>query len=100
MSVEPDRIHQYVSLQKRGVVTLPADVRERLHLDEPGAQLEIIEDDDGRLEIRGVLPVSADQRWFWTDRWQRMEREADADITAGRVVRSENVEDFLAELDS
>lgn len=99
MTVESARIHQFVSLQRRGVVTLPNDVRQRLHLDEPGAQLEIIEDDDGRLVIRGALPVNADQRWFWTERWQTMEREADLDVAAGRVTASDNVEDFLAELD-
>ena len=49
-----------------GVVALPAEVRRRLHLDEPGAQVEITERDDGVLELRPSLPVPADQRWFWT----------------------------------
>lgn len=44
--------------------------------------------------------VPADQKWFWTDRWQQMEREADADIAAGRVAAFEDVEDFLADLDA
>jgi antitoxin MazE len=44
--------------------------------------------------------VDADQRWFWTERWQAMEREADADIANGRVVRTESVGDLLTELDS
>jgi antitoxin PrlF len=26
-----------------------------------------------------------DQAWFWTDGWQAGEREADADIAAGRT---------------
>lgn len=92
------RVHEFLSLQKRGVVSLPAVVRERLHLDEPGAQLEIRETPDGRFEIRGVLPVPADQQWFWTDRWQRMERQADDDVASGRVVATATVDDFLAEL--
>jgi len=29
--------------------------------------------------------VAADQRWFWTERWQAMEREVDAHVAAGRV---------------
>ena len=94
------RVHEFMTLQKRGVVSLPASVRDRLHLDQPGARLEIIETDDGRFELRGVLPVPADQAWFWTDRWQRMEREADADIAAGRTVVTTSAEDFLDELDS
>ncbi|NCY17530.1 MAG: AbrB family transcriptional regulator [Actinobacteria bacterium] len=93
-------IHEFVAVQKRGVATIPSSVRRRLRLDEPGAQLEILETEDGRFEIRGVLPVDADQAWFWTDRWQRMEREADADFAAGRSVQVDSVEALLAELDS
>jgi bifunctional DNA-binding transcriptional regulator/antitoxin component of YhaV-PrlF toxin-antitoxin module len=75
----------FVALQSRGTVALPADLRHKLHLDEPGAQLQIIEKDDGTVELHPVLPVAADQRWFWTERWQAMEREVDAHVAAGRV---------------
>lgn len=43
--------------------------------------------------------IPADQRGFWSERWQRMEREADADVAAGRVARLGFPEDLLAELD-
>ncbi len=89
----------YLTVQRRGVINLPADIRRRLHLDEPGAQLEMSEREDGVIELRPTLPVAADQRWFWTERWQAMEREADADIAAGRVTRSDGPGDFLAELE-
>jgi hypothetical protein len=36
-----------------------------------------------------------DQAWFWTPEWQAKEREADADIAAGRVTRFESDEEFL-----
>ena len=75
----------YVTIQSRGTLALPVSLRRRLHVDEPGAQIEIIEQDDGRLELRSVLPVPADQRWFWSERWQAMEREVDAHVAAGRV---------------
>ena len=79
----------FVTVQSRGTVALPADLRKRLHLDEPGAQLQIIEEEDGRVELRPVLPVPADQRWFWEERWQAMEREVDEHVAAGRVTRVE-----------
>jgi AbrB family looped-hinge helix DNA binding protein len=75
----------FVTVQSRGTVALPADLRHRLHLDEPGAQLQLIEQEDGRIELRPVLPVPADQRWFWTERWQAMEREVDEHVAAGHV---------------
>lgn len=92
------RIHEFVSPQSRGVIALPAELRRRLHLDQPGAQLEFAERDDGTIEVRGVLPVPADQAWFWTDRWQAMEREVDEHVAAGRVTRHDSVDDFLAAL--
>lgn len=61
--------------------------------------MEVAERDDGVIELRPHVPVPADQRWFWTERWQEMERGADADVAAGRVARSDNVDDFLTELD-
>ena len=89
----------YVAVQKRGLISLPADVRKRHHLDEPGAQVEVAEREDGVIELRAHVPVPADQRWFWTERWQRMEREADDDVAAGRVERFDSVDEFLADLD-
>jgi len=88
----------HVSVQSRGTIALPADLRRRTHLDEPGAQVQILEHEDGTIELRPMLPIPADQRWFWTERWQAMEREADEDIAAGRVTRFEDVDDFIAHL--
>ena len=39
------------------------------------------------------------QKWFWTEEWQRMEAEADADIAAGRVSRFDDIDSFLADLE-
>jgi bifunctional DNA-binding transcriptional regulator/antitoxin component of YhaV-PrlF toxin-antitoxin module len=89
----------FVALQRRGTIAIPADIRKRHHLDEPGAQVELVERADGVIEMRPQLPHPADQQWFWSERWQRMEREADADIAAGRVVTHDSDVDFLAHLD-
>ena len=45
-------------------------------------------------------PVPADQAWFWTERWQEMEAEADEDVRAGRVTRSDSIDDFLKDLEA
>lgn len=39
------------------------------------------------------------QAYFWTREWQEAEREASADIAAGRVKRAESVEDLIADLE-
>jgi bifunctional DNA-binding transcriptional regulator/antitoxin component of YhaV-PrlF toxin-antitoxin module len=71
-------------VQARGTIALPADLRRRLRLDTEDAQVRLLETDDGRIELVPVVAVPAEQAWFWSDRWQQMEREADADIAAGR----------------
>lgn len=83
----------------RGSITLPADVRRLYHLDEPGAQVEVIGRDDGVIELHPVLPRRAEQAWFWSDRWQAMEREAEADIAAGRTETFASSAEFIADLD-
>ena len=91
--------HGYVGMQSRGVVALPAEVRRRLRLDEPGAQVEITERDDGVLELRPSLPVPAEQHWFWAKRWQQREREVDDHVAAGRVTVHEDGDVLLEHLD-
>jgi hypothetical protein len=87
-----------VSVQARGTIALPADLRRRHHLDEPGAQVRLIEREDGSIELQPMLPIPADQAWFWTERWQAMEREADEDIAAGRVSEPMEIEEFIEHL--
>jgi bifunctional DNA-binding transcriptional regulator/antitoxin component of YhaV-PrlF toxin-antitoxin module len=87
-----------LSVQSRGTVALPADLRRRLHLDRPDAQIKLIEQEDGRIELVPVVTVPAEQAWFWTDRWQDMEREADADIAAGRTTVVDGLDGLLDHL--
>jgi len=89
-----------VSVQARGTIALPYDLRRRLRLDQPDAQVRLIERDDGRVELVPVVAIPADQAWFWTDRWQEMEREADADVAAGRVATVDGVSDLVKLLDA
>lgn len=89
----------FVALQGRGLIALPADLRRRAGLDQPGAQVEIVERPDGVIELHPTVAIPADQAWFWTDRWQAMEREADEQIARGEVKTADSVEAFIAELD-
>ncbi len=92
--------HRYLGVQGRGTIALPVDVRRRLHLDQPGAMLEMTERADGVIELRAAPPASADQRWFWAERWQEREREVDEHVAASRVAVHETAEHFLGQLDA
>jgi bifunctional DNA-binding transcriptional regulator/antitoxin component of YhaV-PrlF toxin-antitoxin module len=93
-----DYFHGFVSIQSRGTVALPPALRRRYHLDEAGAQVEILERGDGVFELRPVLAVPATQAWFWTPEWQQKEQEAEDDVVAGRVLEFADVDRFLAHL--
>jgi hypothetical protein len=45
-----------------------------------------------------VALIPKDQQWYWTDKWQAGEREADEDINAGRVKAFDSVDNLLEEL--
>jgi bifunctional DNA-binding transcriptional regulator/antitoxin component of YhaV-PrlF toxin-antitoxin module len=92
-------VRHFVTLQARGLLALPAELRRRHRLDEPGAHVELVEREDGVIELhpRASIPVS--QTWYWTERWQAMEREADEAIARGEVTTYDSAEDFIAYLD-
>ncbi len=100
MSSKAKLFHGYVGVQRRGVISLPSELRERLQLDEPGTQFEVTERDDGVIELRPARPVPVDQVWFWSERWQNREFEVDEHIAAGRTIVHESGGDFLAHLEA
>ena len=91
--------HTFVNVQGRGLIAIPTAIRRRLGLDQPGAQVEVIER-EGEIVLRPHVAVPADQAWFWTERWQQLEHEADDAIGTGHVTIVEGVEELLADLDS
>jgi bifunctional DNA-binding transcriptional regulator/antitoxin component of YhaV-PrlF toxin-antitoxin module len=92
--------HGYAAVQGRGTVALPAELRRKYRLDEPGAQLEVIEREDGVIELRPTLPVPVDEMWFWAEGHQAAEREAEDDLVAGRFRTFDDAQSFLADLES
>jgi bifunctional DNA-binding transcriptional regulator/antitoxin component of YhaV-PrlF toxin-antitoxin module len=84
------------TLRDKGQLTIPIAVQSALHV-EAGDDLEFVIEDD-RVVMRGLKAIPADQAWFWTQTWQRMEAEATEDLAAGRTTRYESAEEFLSSL--
>lgn len=85
-----------VKVSQRGTITLPKEARAGL---DENALLEVVRREDGVIELRPQVTIDASQAWFWTERWQRMEREAEADYGAGRYKTFDDVEAFLDDLE-
>ena len=62
--------------------------------------MRLVERDDDVIELHSPVAVPADQAWFWSEPWELIEREAEADVAAGRVVVTDGPDEFLEELDA
>lgn len=92
--------HGYLGVQSRGTITLPAQLRRSMHLDQEGAQIEVTQRADGVVELRAALPVPADEKWFWEERWQHGEREVDEHVAKGEVTQHADETELLTWLDN
>ena len=58
------------TLRPKGQITLPAGIRDALHV-EDGDEIEFELAPDGRVLMSGLKMIPAEQAWFWTDRGKR-----------------------------
>jgi len=90
---------EFISIQARGTVSIPAELRRRYRLDEPGAQVEVI-DADGEIILRPKVAVDAAHSWFWDERWQAGEVEAEAQRLHAEGSVYDSGEEFLEALEA
>lgn len=81
----------------KGQITLSDAVRRAARVTE-GDLLEVSVE-AGAIVMRPKKLIDADQAWFWTESWQRGEREASSDVAAGRTRRSATAKEFLDSLE-
>jgi AbrB family looped-hinge helix DNA binding protein len=85
-------------LRPKGQITLPGEIRELLDLKE-GDDLAFSINEQGQVVVNRLDVIPPDQAWFWTERWQKMEREVEEDIAAGRLHHYNNVDEAIAALE-
>ena len=86
-------------LRTKGQVTVPPEIRSLLGAAE-GDDLVFSTDESGRVVVSRAQLIPPDQAWFWTERWQQMEHEAQADLASGRVKDFADLSSALENLDS
>lgn len=82
-----------LKVNQRGVVSLPKDLRGDANI------FAAVRRKDGVIELRPKYLVDRSQIWFWSEKWQRMEYEADADVANNRVRRYDSDDDMFSDLD-
>jgi AbrB family looped-hinge helix DNA binding protein len=84
-------------LRSKGQLTLPSEARRALRLEE-GDPIEVVVLEDGIL-LRPQKAIDASQAWFWEAGWQVGEREASAELEAGRGRTFKSTDEFLKSLE-
>jgi AbrB family looped-hinge helix DNA binding protein len=84
-------------LTRNGQITLPATARRALHVEE-GDYVEVRVTENSIVLTPKKL-VDKSQAYFWSPGWQAAEREANDDVSAGRIHEAQDVDRLIASLD-
>ena len=84
-------------LRVRSQITLPREIVKKMRLQE-GDNVDITLEDD-KIVIKPVLVIDRSQSWFWSKKWQQMEKEADEDVKQGKVRKAKNLKELIRKLD-
>jgi AbrB family looped-hinge helix DNA binding protein len=90
-------MEELVKVREKGQVTLPVFIRKSLDLTKGSIVLAKIVDNTVVLVPQRM--IDKDQIWFWTERWQKLEAEAEKDIRKGRVNTFNSVEELFDEIE-
>ncbi len=71
-------------------VTIPAEIRKVLSI-KIGTIVDLIVE-KGALVMRPKRLIDEDQAWFWTQEWQKGEKEAEKSIRKGDMMKFDSVE--------
>lgn len=94
---KPVKTHR-VAVQKRNLISLPREIREKLKINE-GDVLDIkIEGNRIVLEPYKLIPTS--QAYFWAETTQNDMLEAKKDVKSGRVREFSNLDEFMQGLEN
>jgi AbrB family looped-hinge helix DNA binding protein len=86
-------------LRDKGQLTLPSEVRQVLGVGE-GDDLAFYLNDQGQIVLERLQVIPPEQAWFWSRRWQQMERAVDAEIAAGQMHIFDDIEALIGHLDA
>ena len=86
-------------LRPKGQVTVPPEIRSLLGVTE-GDDLIFYTDETGHVVVSRAQVIPPEQAWFWSERWQQLEHEAEEDLANGRVTEHADLSSALNSLDA
>ena len=82
---------------RNGQVTLPASIRKKLNIEE-GDIIEMSVEDE-KVVLAPKKLVDKSQAYFWTKQWQEAEKQAEEDISSGRVKSFGSADELVDDLE-
>jgi len=83
---------------RNGQITLPAAIRRAAGIEE--GDLLAVSVEGGAITLVATRLIDRSQAYFWTETWQKGERDAGDDIASGRLRACDNVEDLIRALEA
>lgn len=90
-------MEELIKVREKGQVTLPFSMRKKLKIEVGSIVLSKIVDDT--IVLVPQETVDRGQAWFWKERWQKLEAEADRDIAERRTMTFDSVEELFHEIE-
>jgi bifunctional DNA-binding transcriptional regulator/antitoxin component of YhaV-PrlF toxin-antitoxin module len=85
-------------IKKRSQIVLPPSIFRAARLqDGDFVAMRVV---GGSIVLTPQKLIDKSQMYFWTDTWQKAEREASDDIATGRTARFDSVDDLIKDLES
>jgi AbrB family looped-hinge helix DNA binding protein len=83
---------------RNGQITLPAAIRRAAGIEE--GDLVAVSLENGTITLVAKRLIDKTQAYFWTEAWQKGEREASDDIASGNLRSFDNAEDLIRALEA
>lgn len=84
-------------IRERAQITIPNEIIQSLNL--KSGDMVDISVADNKIVLKPVMMIEKEQAWFWTNRWQSAEKEAQKDINEGKVFSADNLNELMEKLD-
>jgi len=88
-----------LQIRSNGQITLPTSIRRQARVKE-GDLLEVLIEEDGSLRLVPKIAIDRSQAYFWTERWQQGERQAEEDLHARRFKDFASMDELIQDLES
>jgi len=88
-------IDSVVKIQSRHQITIPSVIRKAIGLDDKQLFKIIADEDTKKIILEPIATIPEDQKYFWTEEWQKEEKLVEKEIREGKLELPKNIDEVL-----